>query len=199
MTYDMNNQENNPENSGTQANSWEEQMVEFEGKMIPLSELKNGYMRQSDYTRKTRELAEQRANQDEDVEPQPQDNNGKARKDWISENSVKPELEAFEKRMEAKQHFERLLNANPELKKFRAAIEKIAKAENKAYEDVIEENWFASKDKLREAKDRSPVGDSALEEKSARPITALSDKEFAEREKNQAGNSWSQFTKDRTI
>lgn len=42
--------------------------------------------------------------------------------------------------MEAKQNFERLLNANPDLKKFRTAIEKIAKAENKAYEDVIEEN-----------------------------------------------------------
>lgn len=197
MTYDINNQENNPE-TGTQANWWEEQMVEVNGVMIPLDELKNGYMRQSDYTRKTQELSQQ-GNRQQEIEQEPQDNNGEARKWWIGTNVLKPELDKFEKRMEAKQNFERLLNANPDLKKFRTAIEKIAKAENKAYEDVIEENWFASKDKLKQAKERSPIGDSSFDEKPTKSIAELSDKEFAEREKTQSGNSGSQFSKERTI
>lgn len=47
--------------------------------MIPLDELKNGYMRQSDYTRKTQELSQQ-GNRQQEIEQEPQDNNGEARK-----------------------------------------------------------------------------------------------------------------------
>ena len=38
----------------------EEQYFEFDGEQISLSDLRNGYLRQQDYTRKTQEIAEQR-------------------------------------------------------------------------------------------------------------------------------------------
>ena len=35
-------------------------MIEVNGEMLTLEEVKRGYMRQSDYTKKTQELSEQR-------------------------------------------------------------------------------------------------------------------------------------------
>jgi hypothetical protein len=37
------------------------QVIEIDGAEVPVDELKNGYLRQSDYTRKTQELAQQKA------------------------------------------------------------------------------------------------------------------------------------------
>lgn len=57
-----------PQEEGTETNTppgepvaqTEAQVIEINGEQVPLDELKNGYLRQSDYTKKTQELAQQR-------------------------------------------------------------------------------------------------------------------------------------------
>lgn len=67
--------------------------------------------------------------------------------------------------IERERQMNALLEYNPELKKHAKAIETLAKAEGKAYEDIIEEYWFWSKDKLVTAKTRWPMWDRPLETK----------------------------------
>lgn len=109
---------------------------------------------QSDYTIKSQKLAEyeKKTNQQDQ---------------WADPEQVKNYLKDLwfvsKEELERERQLDSILESNPELRKNAKAIEALAKAENKAYEDVIEEYGFKSKDQLSKAKTRWPMWDRQLE------------------------------------
>jgi len=176
---------------GTQEN-WSE-MIEVNGEQLSIEELKKGYMRQSDYTRKTQELKRE---QQEQLDPDWEqaiarlNANGYVRRD---------EIENIKQSLTAEQRFAELISANPELKKQEKAIKEIAQLKGIAYEDVIEEYWFGSIDKLNKAKDRRLVWDRQLVEEKQKSISELSPGLEREEWKRANSNASNMFTKSRSF
>lgn len=67
---------------GSEKQDSEAQVFEIDGQKLTLDELKSGYLRQSDYTKKTQELAEQRKEL-EKMKPSEMTDDEKQMLEWI--------------------------------------------------------------------------------------------------------------------
>lgn len=162
------------------------QVFEVNGKTVTIEELQKGYMRQSDYTRKTQELAQQRTQIQEPVGSvnEEVDEATQAIK-FIKENGFLTEQDLIER-----QRRDKLFNSNPELAEKRRVIEDLAKAKGKAPEDVIVEYGFMDEAKLQAAKSRSTVMGmpTPKETPTKKSISEMSSAEYAEFKKNIGGS-----------
>lgn len=137
---------------------------------VTLDELQNGYLRQSDYTRKTQELAKEKEMltkaQDQGYKWDPSDDEavelylqskGYAKADDL-EKIVEQKMAWLTKSQQDEQTLQSILTSNPDLKQFEWAIRKIAATDNSAIEDIVVKYGFSSHDKLSKAKQRDLVG-----------------------------------------
>lgn len=152
-------------------------------------ELINGYMRQSDYTRKTQELAEERKqlqwqvtrqdtsdDEDANVEAYLQ-SKGYAKADQV-EKLVNDRLQGIAKSQQDEETLRKLIIENPELKQYEWAIREIAKNDNSALEDIVVKYGFSTHDKLSEAKKRSVMWWSTNSVDGKKPVSEWTDKDW---------------------
>lgn len=99
---------------------------------------------------------------------------------YIKQTAVDPALEAFKKSLVSDQQLNHLIENNPSLRPYEKAIKELSASKWVAFEDVIEEYGFWSKDKLSLAKDRNLIGDRTLENqpKSAFDLSESEWKDF---------------------
>jgi hypothetical protein len=99
---------------------------------------------------------------------------------YIKQTAVDPALEAFKKSLVSDQQLNHLIENNPSLRPYEKAIKELSASKWVAFEDVIEEYGFWSKDKLSLAKDRNLIWDRTLENqpKSAFDLSESEWKEF---------------------
>lgn len=174
----------------------EVQTIEVNGEHIPLDELKKGYMRQADYTRKTQEIAEakrtlaRRPEHSTGGKEEPSEEVKKAIS-LLKQHGVvtKDDLEALQAQQQDANEFNDFISSNPDLVNYASAIKAIGATDNRSWQDIAISYGFTSKDKLAKAKASRPIiGNSVPTEPKTRSITELSDAEFAEWEKNHAGH-----------
>lgn len=152
-------------------------------------ELINGYMRQSDYTRKTQELAEERKqlqwqvtrqgtsdDEDANVEAYLQ-SKGYAKADQV-EKLVNERLQGIAKNQQDEETLRKLIIENPELKQYEWAIREIAKNDNSALEDIVVKYGFSTHDKLSEAKKRSVMWWSTNSVDGKKPMSEWTEKDW---------------------
>lgn len=141
---------------------------------------------QSDYTRKAQELAEVKKQPESNIDEKALDERFKSR--WYVKQD---DITTLKQQIEQENKFKELLTYNPELEQFSEAISTIAKAQNLAYEDVIEKYKFWSVDKLKKAKESKLMGEKNLDSK---PLSVLdmTPEQFAEFKAKNAWD-WSMF------
>lgn len=164
----------------TDAN-WEAIMQE-----VDEAEMRAGYQRQQDYTKKTQELAEQR----KELAKSPssaKDNETEEIKQTLSslgfttKEDLTAYIESVNKGKEEEKKLDNLIQTNPDLKKYAGAIKEIAKTDKSAIEDIVVKYGFSTHDKLKEAKEsRWLVGDSNITKWWQKSVKDMNDKEFAE-------------------
>lgn len=152
-------------------------------------ELLNGYLRQSDYTKKTQELAEEKkmlwtheaqpAIDDDAAVEQYLASKGYAKKDTV-ESIVEAKIKWLSKIQQDEQTIQSVIASNPELKQFEWAIRKIAATDNSAIEDIVVKYGFSSHDKLSKAKERDIKGGSTkLESDQPKPVAERTKEDWA--------------------
>jgi hypothetical protein len=150
----------------SEQDSSEEQMVEVDGKEIPLSELKKGYMRHSDYTKKTQEIAEIKrkgeSSKEDELPPE-----AKAAIDVLKKAgfATKEDLQALAQQQEDQKQFRKLIKKNPELAPFKEALQKIGMQDNRPWDVLAKEYGFLKSDKLSKVK-RPLVGNATVKKQS---------------------------------
>lgn len=178
------------------------QQIEINGEMVDIEELKKGYLRQSDYTRKAQELAKAKA----ELERKPQGDLSEeeladqfiAQKGYVKKSDLQAEIEARLSKERESSKLDRIIDLNPSLKQHETAIRKIAEVDNSAIEDIIVKYNFLSSDKLSKAKQRDVVGSGKGEEKPL-DIASMTPEQFtAWKAKNGIGSS-TNFTRGRSI
>lgn len=159
---------NSEQSNQNSEQSNDEALIDVNGEKLTIDELKKGYLRQSDYTKKTQELKtvnRQENSDEEDVQ--------KAIK-LLKENGLltREDLEN-EKRME------RLFSQVPEISDKRKVIEDLSRLQNKSPEDIIVQYGFADKAKLDSISTSGVMGSSLPKEKEyQKSISEMSDKEY---------------------
>lgn len=179
-----------------------EQYIDVNGEKLTVEELKNWYLRQSDYTRKTQELSkkekelESRWQSDQEDPEEVLIEFMKKNKERLGFASV-DEIKTMQQQVEQEKELENFMSSNPELKKFEKAIRTLQKTEWWTYEEIILDNWFLSSDKLEKAKARPIVG--VRNEKQEKSLLDLSPSE-REKKKAELGikTSWG-FVKKQTV
>lgn len=159
-----------PSSQGSNGQDSAEQMIEVNWEMIPLSELRNGYMRTQDYTKKTQELADERKNRNRNWGDNGQNQSGTTNDDDEKKLEERMRKRGFatqedlikqQQRYDQDKRFAELLDYNPFLRPFEKAIRDIAESKGIAPEDVAEQYGFAKKDQLVDAsRSRGLVGDN---------------------------------------
>lgn len=155
--------------------------VEINGEQIDLEELKKGYLRQSDYTKKTQELAEQRRTIEETKAPVSEDD--KAVDEYLKSKGyiTKEDLEREKAAIINEQQMTRFFDLHPDLKSKEAAIRAIAKTDNSALEDIVVKYNITTSDKLQKAKSsKQIVGDISKEAPKEKSIKDMTSEEYAE-------------------
>lgn len=155
--------------TGTSTEVEQPVMVEIDWQQVDIEELKKGYLRQSDYTKKTQEIADLRkqlstASSDDD-DPVKQADAFLQERGYLTKEQLKAEQEEFAKKLNEEREFEKIMEQYPQLKAQEAAIKAIAKTDDSALEDIVVKYNFLSSDKLKKAKERGIVGNSVKEEK----------------------------------
>lgn len=176
--------------------------VEIDGEQVPIDELKAGYLRQSDYTRKTKELAAQREEvenarnqfvrnetppQDDDLDPDVMAAAETLKKAGFV---TKQELEILEKKQTDERRLEQILDANPDLRSKEALIRAVGKTDNRAWEDIITDSQYGLKEsgKLLKAKARDVKGMPAPKEPPKQKTLSQMDRaEYAQWKKENLG------------
>jgi len=155
---------------------------------VSQDELVNGYLRQSDYTRKTQELADERKVLDQkDTQATSQgfqwDTNDDEAVDayligkWYAkaediERLVEQKLKWVTKSQQDEQSIQFILTSNPELKQFEWLIRKLASTDDRAIEDIVVSYGLSNHDKLSKAKQRDVVGwSNKMESGKAKPVS----------------------------
>jgi len=144
---------------------------------VTIDELQNGYQRQSDYTRKTQELAREREMLQNQQQKESNNEDVEVEKyvSGIVDRTVEQKLAWFNKQQQDEQTLQSVLTSNPDLKQFEWAIRKIAATDNSAIEDIVVKYGFSSHDKLSKAKQRDIVWWSdKLESDKSKPISEWS-------------------------
>lgn len=122
-------------------------LIEVNGETVDLEELKKGYMRQSDYTKKTQALSQEKKENTLTDEERNAVEFLKANK-FITVD----DLESMKKEQEQHLKLNDILASNPNLKQFESAIKAIGKTSDMAWEDIIVKFGFSAQDKLSKAK-----------------------------------------------
>lgn len=150
---------------------------------VTLDELQNGYQRQSDYTRKTQELAREREMLQKQAPVQEQNNDDVEVERYVSsivERQVEQKIAWLTKQQQDEQTLQSVMASNPDLKQFEWAIRKIAATDNSAIEDIVVKYGFSSHDKLSKAKQRDIVGwSNRLESDKAKPVSEWTKEDWA--------------------
>lgn len=135
------------QSAGEQTVDVSTQLVEIDGQEVSLEELKKGYLRQSDYTRKTQELSKLKKESTLTDEE-------RAAVDFLKNSgfATKDDLENWSKTQIQEQTVKQIMDSNPDLKPYEQAIKDLSKAHGIAPEDVIEKYGFKSKDRLAKAR-----------------------------------------------
>lgn len=126
--------------------------VEVNGEKLSISELKNGYMRQSDYTRKTQELKKT-----PDVQPQNEDPDTAAaeqRMEQFLEKKGYVKSETLTKREQEQQltmATKDMIRDNPTLKSYELVIKELVEKTGKHPADIVEQ-YLPDVDKVIKAK-----------------------------------------------
>jgi len=146
------------------------QQIEINWEMLDIDELKKGYLRQSDYTKKAQELAREKEklnqkpewelNEDELAEKFLQD------KGYVKKSDIQAEIDARLAKERDTYYLDKLIENNPTLKQHEVAIKKIAEVDDSAIDDIIVKYNFLSSDKLNKAKQRDIVWGNREEEKA---------------------------------
>jgi len=146
------------------------QQIEINWEMVDIDELKKGYLRQSDYTKKAQELAREKEklnqkpewelNEDELAEKFLQD------KGYVKKSDIQAEIDARLAKERDTYYLDKLIENNPTLKQHEVAIKKIAEVDDSAIDDIIVKYNFLSSDKLNKAKQRDIVWGNREEEKA---------------------------------
>lgn len=138
----------------------DQDLVEVNGEKLSIDELKKGYMRSADYTRKTQRLAQDKSKSLEDIkDSNPELYNAVvqlreawvATKDDISE-TIKEQLEEIESKKSSEQSAKQFFENNPDLEKSQKAILELSKNTGMTPEEVAIHYWFADSDKLQKGK-----------------------------------------------
>lgn len=171
---------------GGQANT-QPQTFDINGESVDVEELKRGYLRQSDYTKKTQELS----NLKKESELSPED---KAAVDFIKKNwfATKEDLDNFANMQKQDSTLKDIIWNNPDLKPFEQAIKDLSKTHNIAPEDVIEKYGFKSKDKLLKAKSQWDIKGTSIHQWT-KSISQMSDKEYADYKLKMGIWTWGKF------
>lgn len=158
----------------------ETQLFEVNGEQVSQDELIKGYMRQSDYTRKTQALAQERKS----VESAPQKEINPEVADTVEALktlgfTTKADIEAERTYQEDQRNLQRILNSNPDIRKFEGAIRKLGENSSEAWEDIIAKNNFKERGKIAKGGDvmGQPIPKTTKREKS---VMSMTDKEYAE-------------------
>lgn len=129
-------------------------LVEVDGEMIAVEELKKGYMRQKDYTHKTQQLSQAKSKSLDELKESNPD---------LYEQVVKPLQEAgIATKEDIKQQFEELktqekaettakqfFEENPDLESSKKAILELSKSKGMTPEEVAIHYWFMDSDKRK--------------------------------------------------
>lgn len=159
QSQDQAPEENLEEQSQDQAQSEEtggsNDLVDVNGEMLSVEELKKGYMRQSDYTRKTQKLAQDKSKTLEEI----QDTNpelydavvqlrsaGVATKDDIA-LAVEETLERIEAKKSGETTTKKFFENNPDLESSKKAILDLSKSTGLTPEEVAIQYNFMWKDR----------------------------------------------------
>lgn len=129
--------------------------IDVNGKKLTLAELKGGYMRQSDYTRKTKELAEMK--RQPEVQPQNTDPDLETLETWMDQRMEakgyvkKDALTKRDAEQQMNMALQDLVKDNPGLKSYETAIKKLVESTGEHPADVVEK-YLPDADKLMKAK-----------------------------------------------
>jgi len=147
--------------------------IDINWEKISIDELKAGYLRQSDYTRKTQELS--KLKKESTLTDEEKSAIEFLKTSWFA---TKDDLENYSKLQIQNQTIKQIIDTNPDLKPYEQAIKDLSVAHGIAPEDVIEKYGFKSKDKLAKARLQWDIKGSM--ETKAKSIAEMSDKEYAE-------------------
>lgn len=179
----------------TQENA--ESVIEIDGeKLTPqqIKEYKEGYMRTQDYTKKTQELAEERrklsrnesSQKEDELDPDVKSAVEVLKKAGVVTQEDLAQIKAYE---EDQKQFKKLLKRHPELKAHERALVQIGKTDNRAWEDIVSDYGFISRDKLAKAKESKPVvGQKNVTPKQEKSISEMSSAEYALWKKKNLGS-----------
>lgn len=136
-------------------------VVEVDGELIPLEELKKGYMRQSDYTRKTQQLSQAKSKSLDELKEsnpdlyeqvvQPLREAGLATKEEML-LAFHEEVAKLDEKKKAEKTAKQFFEENPDLEKSQKAILELSKNTGMTPEEVAIHYWFADSDKLQKGK-----------------------------------------------
>lgn len=147
---------------GTTTQEWEKpeqpQYLEINWEQISVEEAVKGYLRQSDYTKKTQELAKQREEL-EKVKKTEAPSEDEAVNAYLKSQGYLTKEDIEKERLSLKEELamERFFANNPELTKHEDAIRAIAKTDNSALEDIVVKYNFIASDKIQKAKSNKVI------------------------------------------
>jgi len=160
-------------------------LVEVNGEMVDLDELKKGYMRQSDYTRKTQQLAQAKSKSLDEIKEsnpdlyeqvvKPLQEAGIATKTEMLE-ALHEEMEKHESKKTAEQLAKQFFEENPDLEKSKKAILDLSKDKGMTPEEVAIHYWFMDSDKSQ--KKRDVKGKFAPKERTYAQLSPSERREF---------------------
>lgn len=154
--------------------------VEIDGQQVSLEELKKGYLRQSDYTRKMQEISQMRK------EPDPEDQNDFAKDLDTLVEVLAPKLqERFVSQKDSE--LDKFISANPDLEGKRKLLETLGQNSNKSYWDLADEYGLKDSEALEKSKSRKLVGKKEIESKKPKSILDLSPEEYDQWKKENMG------------
>lgn len=156
-------------------------MVEIDWQQVALDELKKGYLRQSDYTKKTQEIADLRKKMEtpDDDDPVRAADSFLQERGYLTKSQLKEEQDVFARKLQEEREFEKLLEFYPQLKDQQEAIKAIARSDNSALEDIVVKYKFLSSDKLKKAKERPIVWSSGRDESKPIDIDSMTREQYA--------------------
>lgn len=174
--------------------------VEVNGEQVSLDELKNGYMRNSDYTRKTQDLAKTKKELEgeknnyvrnaTDVSTEVPAEVAEATEVLKKAGFVtKEDLDKSNQKLADDRKLQALIDANPDLASKEEAIRAIGKTDNGAWEDIIANYGFKESNQIVKAKARAVKGEPAPKEApKAIAVKDMTPEQYAEwKSKNLTG------------
>lgn len=199
--------EDNPSEREQPKDSPEDELVVIDNESVRLSELKQGYLRNKDYTQKTQEVAEMKkelegkarelARADKPQLSTSEETDPEIAKaiNLLKEHGMatKDDLQALEARQLDDKKLTKLIETNPDLKKHEQALRVIGKTDNRAWEDLVVKYGFKASDKLAKAKANVEiVGEPAAKTKEqSKKVKDLTTKEYGEWKKaNLRSGGW---------